>query len=81
LRRRNEAPPGLVPAESQQKRNHSPRSSNTVVAVRAAPTGESEDEPTKEDTMLAIAGTGYSLIGLLVIILLAVLIVYFVRRV
>jgi hypothetical protein len=31
-------------------------------------------------TMLAIAGTGYGLIGLLVIILLVVLIVYFVRR-
>jgi hypothetical protein len=30
--------------------------------------------------MLAIAGTGYGLIGLLVIILLIVLIVYFVRR-
>jgi hypothetical protein len=31
--------------------------------------------------MLAIAGTGYGLIGLLVIILLVVLILYFVRRV
>ncbi len=30
--------------------------------------------------MVAIAGTGYGLIGLLVIILLVVLIVYFVRR-
>lgn len=30
--------------------------------------------------MLAMAGTGYGLIGLLVIILLVVLIVYFVRR-
>jgi hypothetical protein len=30
--------------------------------------------------MLAIAGTGYSLIGILVIILLVVLIIYFVRR-
>lgn len=30
--------------------------------------------------MLAIAGTGYGLIGLLVIILLVVLILYFVRR-
>ncbi len=30
--------------------------------------------------MLAIAGTGYGLIGLLVIVLLVVLIVYFVRR-
>jgi hypothetical protein len=30
--------------------------------------------------MLAIAGTGYGLIGLLVIILLVVLIIYFVRR-
>ena len=29
---------------------------------------------------LAIAGTGYSLIGVLVIILLVVLIVYFLRR-
>jgi len=29
---------------------------------------------------LAIAGTGYGLIGLLVIILLVVLIVYFMRR-
>jgi hypothetical protein len=30
--------------------------------------------------MLAIAGTGYGLIGLLVIILLVVLIFYFIRR-
>jgi hypothetical protein len=30
--------------------------------------------------MLAIAGTGYGLIGLLVIILLVVLIFYFMRR-
>jgi len=30
--------------------------------------------------MLAMAGTGYGLIGLLVIILLVVLIIYFVRR-
>jgi hypothetical protein len=31
--------------------------------------------------MLALAGTGYGLIGILVIILLVVLIVYFLRRV
>jgi hypothetical protein len=31
--------------------------------------------------MLAMAGTGYGLIGILVIILLVVLIFYFVRRV
>lgn len=30
--------------------------------------------------MLAMAGTGYGLIGILVIILLIVLIIYFVRR-
>jgi hypothetical protein len=30
--------------------------------------------------MLAIAGTGYGLIGLLVIVLLIVMIIYFVRR-
>lgn len=30
--------------------------------------------------MVAFAGTGYSLIGILVIVLLAVLIFYFVRR-
>jgi hypothetical protein len=30
--------------------------------------------------MIAIAGTGYGLIGLLVIILLVVLIIYFLRR-
>ena len=30
--------------------------------------------------LLGLAGTGYSLIGLLVIILLVVMIVYFVRR-
>jgi len=30
--------------------------------------------------VLAIAGTGYGLIGLLVIVLLVVLLVYFVRR-
>jgi hypothetical protein len=31
--------------------------------------------------MLAMAGTGYGLIGILVIILLVLLIIYFVRRV
>jgi hypothetical protein len=36
--------------------------------------------PTKEEDVLAIAGTGYGVIGLLVIILLVVLIVYFARR-
>jgi hypothetical protein len=30
--------------------------------------------------MLAIAGTGYGIIGILVIILLVILILYFVRR-
>jgi hypothetical protein len=30
--------------------------------------------------MLALAGTGYGLIGLLVIVLLVVLIIYFARR-
>jgi hypothetical protein len=35
---------------------------------------------TNGGNMLAIAGTGYGLIGLLVIILLVVLIVYFARR-
>jgi len=36
---------------------------------------------TKEDPVpLALAGTGYGLIGLLVIVLLVVLIVYFARR-
>jgi hypothetical protein len=30
--------------------------------------------------MLALAGTGYGLVGLLVIVLLIVLIIYFVRR-
>ena len=34
----------------------------------------------KEALMLAIAGTGYGLIGILVIILLIVLILYFIRR-
>jgi hypothetical protein len=34
----------------------------------------------EEDVPLAIAGTGYGIIGILVIILLAVLILYFVRR-
>ena len=35
---------------------------------------------TKEAKLLAIAGTGYGLIGILVIILLVVLIFYFLRR-
>lgn len=35
----------------------------------------------RSDFMLAIAGTGYGLIGLLVIVLLVLMIVYFVRRV
>ena len=38
------------------------------------------DQNEKEEMPLAIAGTGYGLIGLLVIILLVVLIFYFVRR-
>jgi hypothetical protein len=38
-------------------------------------------ESTKEEAVpLAIAGTGYGLIGILVIVLLVVLIFYFVRR-
>jgi len=38
-------------------------------------------ESTKEEALpLAIAGTGYGLIGILVIVLLVVLIVYFLRR-
>ena len=36
-------------------------------------------ELTKEVALLAMAGTGYGLIGILVIILLVVLIIYFVR--
>lgn len=36
--------------------------------------------PQWRSDMLAIAGTGYGLIGLLVIILLVVLIFYFIRR-
>jgi hypothetical protein len=42
--------------------------------------GETRPQTTKEGDVLAIAGTGYGLIGLLVIILLVVLIVYFARR-
>ena len=34
----------------------------------------------KEGNVLAIAGTGYGLIGLLIIILIVVLIFYFMRR-
>jgi hypothetical protein len=42
---------------------------------------ETDSKRTKEANLpLAIAGTGYGLIGLLVIILLVVLIVYFMRR-
>ena len=39
-----------------------------------------EGHKDEDGKMLAIAGTGYGLIGILVIILLVVLIVYFVRR-
>jgi hypothetical protein len=45
-----------------------------------SPWGNSVCKTTKEGDVLAIAGTGYGLIGLLVIILLVVLIVYFARR-
>ena len=42
---------------------------------------ENNPQPTKEGKVpLAIAGTGYGLIGILVIVLLVVLILYFVRR-
>jgi hypothetical protein len=34
----------------------------------------------KEEDVLAIAGTGYGVIGILVIVLLIVLIFYFLRR-
>ena len=34
----------------------------------------------RRQSMLAIAGTGYSLIGVLVVILLVLMIVYFARR-
>jgi hypothetical protein len=45
------------------------------------PDGNLSLTPTKEeDVPLAIAGTGYGVIGILVIILLVVLIFYFVRR-
>jgi hypothetical protein len=38
-------------------------------------------ESTKEEALpLAIAGTGYGLIGILVIVLLVILVVYFLRR-
>jgi uncharacterized membrane protein len=39
-----------------------------------------DDPKRRKDVPLAIAGTGYGLIGILVIILLVVLIFYFVRR-
>jgi hypothetical protein len=46
--------------------------------------GNQERQPlasiTREGSVLAIAGTGYGLIGLLIIILLVVLIFYFMRR-
>jgi uncharacterized membrane protein len=42
--------------------------------------GERGSVYSKEASMLAIAGTGYGLIGILVIILLIVLILYFIRR-
>lgn len=49
--------------------------------VCAPPTSATWSMSTKEATMpLAIAGTGYGIIGILVIILLVVLIFYFVRR-
>jgi cell division protein FtsW (lipid II flippase) len=67
--------------------------SNRVAGItywgRATPFGASfpfsrppnQWKPTKEaDLPLAIAGTGYGVIGVLVIILLIVLIFYFVRR-
>jgi hypothetical protein len=50
--------------------------------VKSDPDGERSGKPRQEeDAMLAIAGTGYGLIGILVIILLIVLIFYYVRRV
>ena len=50
--------------------------------LRRAREGHTQLQTTKEeDVPLAIAGTGYGIIGILVIILLAVLILYFVRRV
>jgi hypothetical protein len=42
--------------------------------------GNSVCKRRRRKDVLAIAGTGYGLIGLLVIILLVVLIFYFVRR-
>jgi arylsulfatase A-like enzyme len=64
-----------------------PLAKSSTASPRCAPTSFSLQlagytaRPTKrERPMLAIAGTGYGLIGLLVIILLVVLIVYFARR-
>jgi hypothetical protein len=54
------------------------RSSSTRDKLRRADSWKREKEA---DVPLAIAGTGYGLIGILVIILLVVLIFYFVRRV
>jgi hypothetical protein len=53
--------------------------------VGKRPFAEIRDRPLrgihhKGGSMLAIAGTGYGLIGLLIIILLVVLIFYFARR-
>ena len=47
--------------------------------VAVAP-GNCSLQTAKEEDVLAIAGTGYGVIGILVIILLVVLILYFVRR-
>ena len=50
------------------------------LAASTARVARSRQHRSQGGAMLAIAGTGYGLIGLLVIILLVVLIVYFARR-
>jgi len=55
------------------------RTAQSRFDVAVAP-GNCSLQTAKEEDVLAIAGTGYGVIGILVIILLVVLILYFVRR-
>jgi hypothetical protein len=51
-----------------------------MASLAATPESSREASSRKDKAMLAMAGTGYGLIGILFIILLVLMIIYVVRR-
>jgi hypothetical protein len=69
-----------APAATFRSRNRTEAYDRAADALFAVVSARLARPPTRGGVMIAIAGTGYGLIGVLVIILLVVLIFYFVRR-